>query len=262
MPRRTKKVTGTRKAPHMKRRKWRGKYKAKGPAVIKVSAGRIVMLIPRRLKSPNQRTTWRAEHGEKMAWKRLIEQAESNIDIRDAKDRYGGAIPVITRMRLDILRLAPNQRYMMDADNLSFSAKRLQDTLKEKGYIVDDNMRWLDGPHIVQGISDDKCYWTIITLSQAADATVFNFPVVSAKDEVERRLKAAERGLRLHGVGGRIVRQRSAGPRKPTSASYGSARRRGREVQRGRSDAHADFILLPRRCERTAGRKHDRAGQR
>jgi hypothetical protein len=157
-----------------------------------ISTGRIVMMLPRRLRSPNQRANWRTDHGERQAWAKLIAKAECPIDFAEAKAAYGASIkPVNTRMKLEILRLAPNQRYMMDEDNLSASTKRLQDSLKEAGYIVDDNRRWLEGPTVTQGVSDDKCYWVIITLSEAAELAVYDFPIISARDEAKRRLKAA-----------------------------------------------------------------------
>lgn len=193
MPRRSKKSPIPRKAPFRKKRRLKGKYKAKGPSSITIKNGRIVMLLPKRLRSPNQRANWRSDHGERKAWTKLIESAEASIDWNTIREQFGSPVPVITRMRLEILRLAPNQRYMMDADNLAFCAKRLQDTLKEKGYIIDDNMRWLDGPYVTQAVSEDKCYWTIVTLSPAADSTLHEFPVISAKAEAKRRLEASVR---------------------------------------------------------------------
>jgi hypothetical protein len=157
-----------------------------------VSKGRIVMMLPRRLRSPNQRGNWRSDHGERQAWALLIAKAESTVDFNETKVLYGGSIkPVNTRMKLEIMRLAPNQRYMMDEDNLAASTKRLQDSLKEAGYIVDDNRRWLEGPVVTQGVSDDKCYWVIVTLSEAAELAVYDFPVISPRVEAARKLKAA-----------------------------------------------------------------------
>jgi hypothetical protein len=192
---------------------------------LRVIAGKLVFLLPRRLRSPNLRSSWRAAHGDREAWLKLIDQAEagvrSDMTWKEVQEIYGSHLPVITRMRMDILRLAPNQRYMMDHDNLHASVKRLQDALKNKGYLVDDNPRWLDS-HIVQGISDDKKYWTIVTLSRAEDANVYAFPVVSAKDEAERRLRASD--VRHWRRLGRGVSERRANPRRASGASHGNPR--------------------------------------
>jgi hypothetical protein len=132
------------------------------------------------------RSTWRVDHGEREAWRKLLSEALHGTDM----SAYGAPFPVTTRMKLEVMRLAPNKRYMMDNDNLAASIKRLQDSLKEAGFLVDDNPRWLES-HIVQGISDDKKYWTIVTLSEAEGSKVYSFPVVSVKEEAKRRLEAS-----------------------------------------------------------------------
>lgn len=117
-------------------------------------------MLPRRLRSPNSAGGWRKQHSDRMGWEELIRATRVTSD-------GTLATPVINRMRLTIQRLAPSKRYLLDHDNLGFSAKRFCDALVATGYLVDDNSMWLDGPHLIQGISSDGCYWAIAILVPA-----------------------------------------------------------------------------------------------
>lgn len=129
------------------------------------------MVLPRRLCSPNTQKNHWAQKRERDAWERLI--AESDV-------RSDGSVclPVTQRMRLEIVRLIPNRRFLMDKDNRDWSGKRLQDSLVALRYLVDDNAKHLDGPYVSQGLSTDKHYWTVVML-RPADAYVEDIPILS-----------------------------------------------------------------------------------
>lgn len=75
--------------------------------------------------------------------------------------------PVLTRMRIEYYRLIPNERFVLDEENLY--TKGLTDALKRIGWIEDDSPKWVDGPHIKQMLAPDKKYWTVIKLSIAEE---------------------------------------------------------------------------------------------
>lgn len=160
---RTRKNYTTRKAPARKRRRRSTRYVPKSArATIQIKAGRIVMVLPRRLKSLNKRGGWRGEYSERMAWQKLLAEA-------DVTDDGSLKRPVIGRMRLDVIRMAPSKRYLLDVTNLGASVKRLEDSLVEAGYLLNDDLKSVDGPFMSQAIATDKFYWTIVTLTEAPD---------------------------------------------------------------------------------------------
>ena len=172
-----------RKVP--KKRKRVGRYQASGQGRIIIKEGRILLTLPRRLRSYNRRGGFWSEYRDRQMWAKLIDEAVVDTD-------HTIALPVTERMRLELIRMAPNKRYMLDKDNLEISGKRLVDSLVSKGYLVDDNRYWLDGPWLSQAISSDKCYWTLAKLTIAA-------PYEESKDEAQSPDVLAKRLLaRLH----------------------------------------------------------------
>lgn len=171
-----------------KKRKGRGeatKHQAKGVGQISIRNGRIVMLLPRRLRSYNRRGGHWSEYRDRKAWQQVLTES-----IRSADDGTF-TLPTKKRMRLELLRLAPSKRYLLDKENLEVSGKRLVDTLVEYGYLVDDERRWCDGPWVTQGVSDDNCYWTIVTLSQAPAYDETGDMVICPQDEVKKKLQGS-----------------------------------------------------------------------
>jgi hypothetical protein len=153
-----RKTTQRRKAPR-KRRGRSKRYQASSPASIAIKDGAIVMRLPRRLRSYNQRGGHWSEYSDRQAWAKLLREAVFTTD-------GSVSVPAVTRMRLDLIRLAPSKRYLLDKDNLSISGKRLTDALVEAGYLIDDDRKNLDGAYVAQGLSRDKCYWTIVQLKE------------------------------------------------------------------------------------------------
>lgn len=156
-------TTGRRKAPVTKRkqRRFSHRHRAKAPAVITYHEDRrITFVLPRRLKTPNKTGGFWASHGERLAWERMLQGAEIK----------GRVFLPTWRQKMRVLRLTPSKRWLLDKDNLDFSCKRLQDAMKELKFIMDDNAKWLDGPHVTQGIASDKCYWAIVTLEPVEDS--------------------------------------------------------------------------------------------
>jgi hypothetical protein len=70
------------------------------------------------------------------------------------------------RLKLEILRLAPCERFKLDRVNLYGGCKGLEDALVRMSFLVDDNERWAD-MSASQGVSEDKKYWTLVRLSVA-----------------------------------------------------------------------------------------------
>jgi hypothetical protein len=150
-----------RKAGKKRRRGRSTKFQSKTPASIVIKGGVVTMRLPRRLRSYNQRGGHWSEFSDRQAWANLLATTTVTSD---------GSItlPVKTRMRLDLIRLAPSKRYLLDKDNLSVSGKRLTDALVKAGYLIDDDRTHLDGAYVVQGLSRDKKYWTLVQLKEAA----------------------------------------------------------------------------------------------
>jgi hypothetical protein len=139
------------------------------------------MVLPRRVRSPNKRGGHWAEYGERQAWRKLLLSADVTTD-------NSIALPVVGRMRLEITRLAPTKRYILDVDNMAASVKRLLDTLVECGFLLDDDRESIDGPYLSQKISQDACYWTIVKITEAAEQQAPKVEVVSPKDFSRLRL--------------------------------------------------------------------------
>lgn len=73
------------------------------------------------------------------------------------------------RLRLEVVREAPTEKFFLDRTNLAFSVKGLEDALVRLQYLVDDNEEWEDGPWVSQRVSSDGKYWTIVTVSEAKE---------------------------------------------------------------------------------------------
>lgn len=142
------------------------------------------MLLPRRLRSYNQRGGHWSEYSDRKGWLKLL----SDATFPENDGTY--QLPVKGRVRLELQRLAPSKRYLLDKENLEISGKRLVDTLVELGYMIDDARKWCDGPWVTQGVSADKRYWTIVTLSPIAPFKEDPEIVVSPTEAVRRKLEA------------------------------------------------------------------------
>lgn len=139
------------------------------------------MILPRRVRSYNKRGGHWADYGERQAWKKMLGAADITSD---------GTIktPVTGRMRLELTRFAPTKRYLLDGDNFAAGAKRLIDTLVEFGYLLDDDRESIDGPYLYQKLADDKCYWTVVKITEAAEQRAPQLETVSPKDFSRMRL--------------------------------------------------------------------------
>lgn len=160
-----------------KRRRRSTRHVAKSAAIITIAKGRIVMLLPKRLKSLNSRGGHWEEAGERRAWEEMIATASVITD---------GSVkgPAVGRRRLAIVRLAPSRRYLLDKTNLDACGKRLEDALVALGYLIDDDRFGVDGPFITQAVSADIYYWVVLTLADAPpyvdDVQVVNAAVLAA----------------------------------------------------------------------------------
>lgn len=162
-PRRRKRISSAKQlglARPKKKRRASTLYQAKDAPTIRVVNGKVVMLLPRRLRGLNSRGGHWAEAGERKAWELMLTTAEFATD-------GSVVLPVTCRRRLEIIRLAPHRRYLLDKTNLDACGKRLEDALVALGYLVDDDRFGVDGPHITQGVSRDRCYWAVVTLLPA-----------------------------------------------------------------------------------------------
>lgn len=138
------------------------------------------MVLPRRVRSYNKRGGHWAEYRERQAWAQMLSAA---LVVDD------GSLPrpVIKRMTLRIIRLAPTKRYTLDGDNYSAGAKRLIDSLVKAGFLVDDDRRWVDGPVLEQQLAADKCYWTIVVLTEAEQQEAPALKIVHRADFAKMR---------------------------------------------------------------------------
>lgn len=127
--------------------------------------------MPRKIRSMNKLKSGIALHGDKVAWeKALAAVGAPEIDPSDLElvEAYAAFVhPAAGRRRLSIERQAPSEHYFLDATNCSGGAKKLEDVLVSAGYFVDDKMKWLDGPHIIQTVSPEKKFYTIVRITDA-----------------------------------------------------------------------------------------------
>lgn len=160
----------TRKAPHWKRstrayRRRIKRFRATENGTCDIVGGTITWVLPRKLASLNRLRTWRARHGDTQAWEKEFERTRVS-----ANDLSLGPC-TSRRLRLEVIRLAPTDKYYLDMTNLAGGVKGLEDALVRLQFLVDDSVRWLDGPHCSQGVSKDGKYWTIVRLLSPHDET-------------------------------------------------------------------------------------------
>jgi hypothetical protein len=154
----------SRKAPHVKRsskaakRRKRKRFRADGDGVCEIRDGVITWTLPRKLQSLNKLRGWRARYGDTKGWERELDGA--TIVFNDMSLGPGSG----KRLRLEVVRLAPNAKFRLDKVNLFGGIKGLEDALVRLGFLVDDAEQWEDGPWPTQGVSSDKKYWTIVRL--------------------------------------------------------------------------------------------------
>lgn len=140
-------------------------HRATGVGQKLVLDGAIYWRLPERVKSLNVIKTGLARHRDTQMWEQLLTRA-----ILASDDGTAPAHPATVRMRLDIQRVVPQKRFMLDVLNLA-GAKGLEDAVKRLGYIHDDCMDWCD-LHMSQRVATDKCYWTIVKVSPATGPAV------------------------------------------------------------------------------------------
>jgi hypothetical protein len=153
----------SRKAPHAKRnsvsvKRKRKRFRSSEPGTVSIKDGVITWTLPRKLQSLNKLRGWRARHGDTQGWEREINQAK--ILCNDMSLGPGSG----RRLRLEVVRLAPNPRFKLDKTNLAGGIKGLEDALVRLSFLVDDSEIWEDGPWPSQSVSSDKKYWTVIRL--------------------------------------------------------------------------------------------------
>lgn len=154
----------TRKAPHFKKqsrsRKKLKRYKSQNPGTCVVAAGTITWTLPRKLLSLNKLRGGLSRFWDTKAWEREFEGAK--VSATDGSLERGSGL----RLRLEIVRFAPTNRWFVDKVNLYGGCKGLEDSLVRLGYLVDDNEKWEDGPYPSQQVSDDGKYHTIVRLAK------------------------------------------------------------------------------------------------
>lgn len=151
------------------------------PGTIKAEGGIIEIRIPKKLRTLNALKGWRARYGDTKSWEQAIKDCRTLTDAVGAAS-IAGMMPLLAvRMRLEILRLAPTKRELLDTTNAAGSVKGLEDALKRLGYIVNDDLDWLDGPYVSQAIAPDRQFWAIIKLSKASSyqVPVYTLPLAA-----------------------------------------------------------------------------------
>jgi hypothetical protein len=155
-PRRKLKGKGERK-PRRYRRSTR--YRASlGSGTCVIANGTITWTLPRKLRSLNVLCSRLARFGDTKAWEKQFTDAKLV-----ASDHTLGPSSK-QRLKLSVMRLAPSKAFFLDRTNLCGGVKGLEDALVRLEFLVDDAEEWEDGPHCSQGLSDDKKYWTVVTL--------------------------------------------------------------------------------------------------
>lgn len=150
-----------------RRRSRRHLCRVPGEAVI--ANGAIIWKLPCRLRSLNSLKTGIARHSDTVRWEKYLANAQciSNDGSVHPKNGHGRK-----KLRLEVQRLTPSRRYILDQTNLQGGAKGLEDALMRLGLLVDDGPQWLEGPIATQALSTDGYYWTIIKLSVAKNQTM------------------------------------------------------------------------------------------
>lgn len=120
---------------------------------ITIENGKIVLMIPGKLKSLNQLKSGLARYGDTKAWENRIKKARNDFDDGSVK------LPIMSRARLEMSRLVPTRSSFLDQTNLEGSVKGFEDALKRLGYIFNDNHKWIDRPQVNQFLAPDRQYW-------------------------------------------------------------------------------------------------------
>lgn len=134
------------------------KYKADATGTCCIANGCITWTLPRKIRSLNVLKNGLARYSDTKSFETQIVKAEiisSDASLGPCSKQ---------RLRLEIIRLAPNRNFYLDKTNLYGGCKGLEDALVRLEYLVDDCEEWEDGPYATQGISQDGKYWTIIKL--------------------------------------------------------------------------------------------------
>lgn len=122
--------------------------------------------IARELKSPNkfQGHHWRVKHRETQDWEFMIRVAVLGIDRRFS---FGPRL-VPFRRRVTVTRIVPSrQHFIRDDDNLRFSTKAVNDSLKRLGLVYDDSRAWMEQPMPTQVVGTD--FETVIRIEPTTD---------------------------------------------------------------------------------------------
>jgi hypothetical protein len=139
-------------------RRKRKRFRSDEPGTCVIKDGIITWTLPRKLQSLNKLRGWKARYGDTKGWEREFENAKivsNDMSLGPGTGR---------RLRLEVVRLAPNPKFKLDKVNLFGGLKGLEDALVRLNFLVDDSEIWEDGPYPTQGTSPDKKYWTIVRL--------------------------------------------------------------------------------------------------
>jgi hypothetical protein len=165
-----------RKSPHYRRslgvrRSTRRRFRSTEPGSVSIemtdqSKGALVFRIPKKVRSLNKLKTGIARHGDTVAWEAALRKVGRPATTSDAERLvFADIVWPDGKRRLEIERQAPTERYFLDQTNFAGGCKGLEDALVRLGYLVDDSLKWLDGPHLKQTVAPDRKFWTIIRVT-------------------------------------------------------------------------------------------------
>lgn len=142
----------------------------------------LELVLPKKLESPNKTRGhhWRIRARETKWWETLVRVAGAQIP--DLKD-WSVIVRTETRMergkwriveerrkerrRVTVIRQVKNrQHFILDDDNLQFSAKPLNDALRRLGLVYDDRRTWMVQPMPLQEVSPDGVARTIVRIER------------------------------------------------------------------------------------------------
>jgi hypothetical protein len=132
----------------------------------RVVDGRLVLVLPRRLESPNKTlgAHWRRKQADRQLWQRCIHLV---MTAGDAQAKAYGQVLGHSCVRITVERqVETSRRFIKDDDNLRFAVKHLNDALKGAGLIHDDGREWVEQDYPTQVVSADKVARTIVTLER------------------------------------------------------------------------------------------------